>query len=265
MEKIYYLYRHIRLDKNVPFYIGIGTKRNTSKSDENAYHRAFSNKGRNITWDCIYKKTNIEVEILLESDNPGFISEKEKEFIDLYGQVILDNGTLVNIESGGFTVNKKKRIIPPEEYERRRNKFIQLNTERRGKSHYNGAIPVFVYLSNGDYVCEYKSLIDAGKGVGIHSGTIWRKIRGNKSIKGYFFFPTYRGDKLNMTNLIVDDKRTYYSISTPVYKLNEDGDILAEYKSITDAAEAHGVKPLSIAANLRKGSVNRKGLIFRYK
>lgn len=34
-EGKYYLYRHIRLDKNQPFYIGIGTKPNWNGSDFN--------------------------------------------------------------------------------------------------------------------------------------------------------------------------------------------------------------------------------------
>jgi hypothetical protein len=41
-----YLYRHIRLDKNVPFYVGIG------KSDLN-FNRAYSNKNRNTYWKNI--------------------------------------------------------------------------------------------------------------------------------------------------------------------------------------------------------------------
>ncbi len=45
-----YVYRHIRLDKNVPFYIGIG------KSDLN-YNRASSNKNRNPYWHHIVNQT----------------------------------------------------------------------------------------------------------------------------------------------------------------------------------------------------------------
>jgi len=40
---MYYLYRHIRLDKDEPFYIGIGTKANVKfKSFNSEYRRAFS-------------------------------------------------------------------------------------------------------------------------------------------------------------------------------------------------------------------------------
>lgn len=40
----FYLYRHIRLDKNRPFYIGIGTKPNIFKSFESEFNRAFHSK-----------------------------------------------------------------------------------------------------------------------------------------------------------------------------------------------------------------------------
>lgn len=54
-----YIYRHIRLDKNVPFYIGIGS------DDEGFYLRAFR-KGRNAHWNNIVKKTDYLVEIILD-------------------------------------------------------------------------------------------------------------------------------------------------------------------------------------------------------
>jgi len=53
-----YLYRHIRLDKNEPFYIGIG-------SDEN-YERAYNNHNRSIFWKNIINKTPYEIEIILD-------------------------------------------------------------------------------------------------------------------------------------------------------------------------------------------------------
>lgn len=43
----FYLYRHIRLDKNEPFYIGKGKKGNSFSSFENEYKRAFDLKNRN--------------------------------------------------------------------------------------------------------------------------------------------------------------------------------------------------------------------------
>lgn len=99
MEK-YYLYRHIRVDKNEPFYIGIGTK---SEQDlkYGYYGRASAKHVDNNIWLKIIAKTEWRWEILLESDDRKFISEKEKEFILLYGRKCDNSGTLANLTLGG--------------------------------------------------------------------------------------------------------------------------------------------------------------------
>lgn len=98
----YYLYRHIRLDKNEPFYIGVG-KKGEQDLQYNTYTRANdrTRKGRNNIWHRIVAKTNYEVEILLESNDYDFLLIKEIEFIKLYGRIIYKSGTLANIHSGG--------------------------------------------------------------------------------------------------------------------------------------------------------------------
>lgn len=95
MVNNWYVYRHIRLDKNEPFYIGIGNKKN--------YERAYQTKPdrRNQIWGKIYSKTNIEIEIILEGLTKIKASEKEQEFIKLYGRKDLGTGTLCNMTDGG--------------------------------------------------------------------------------------------------------------------------------------------------------------------
>jgi hypothetical protein len=99
----HYLYRHIRLDKNEPFYIGIGTKRESRPytSDNAEYSRAHTKNKRTSFWKKITTKTEYEVEILLESDDYEFIKQKEIEFIALYGRRDLAKGTLCNLTDGG--------------------------------------------------------------------------------------------------------------------------------------------------------------------
>jgi hypothetical protein len=87
-----YVYRHIRLDKNEPFYIGIG-------SDEN-YNRAKTNTRRNKHWLNI-SKFGFEVDILFDNLTWDEACEKEKEFIALYGRSDLGNGVLCNLTNGG--------------------------------------------------------------------------------------------------------------------------------------------------------------------
>ncbi len=89
-----YVYRHIRLDKNEPFYIGI------CKHDDPYFKRAGS-KTRNSIWKKIVSKTDYEVEILFSNIDIDFAKNKEIEFIDLYGRICCGTGTLANIGGGG--------------------------------------------------------------------------------------------------------------------------------------------------------------------
>lgn len=142
----YYLYRHIRLDTNQPFYIGIGTKIKrydnyfTHKSE---FERAYSKHARNCHWTNIINKTNYKVEILLESDNYEFIKQKEIEFIELYKRK-LDNGLLANLTKGGEGVFglkwdeqrknhlskiKKGTFASPENIEKMKIKVVEYDLE----------------------------------------------------------------------------------------------------------------------------------------
>ena len=105
-----YLYRHIRLDKNEPFYIGIGS--------DNSYSRAHE-KGnrRNKIWNKIVNKTKYEIEILLDDITWDYACQKEIEFIKLYGRIDLKSGTLANLTDGGdgtlgvFYSNERKKEL----------------------------------------------------------------------------------------------------------------------------------------------------------
>ena len=86
-----YVYRHIRLDKNEPFYIGVATH----------IKRAYDKGKRNKIWKSIAFKNNYEVEILFDNISREFALEKEIEFIKLYGRIDQKNGILANLTDGG--------------------------------------------------------------------------------------------------------------------------------------------------------------------
>lgn len=101
----YYLYRHIRLDNNQVFYIGIGTK--SKKAVFSEYERAYS-KTRSKFWTKIVDKTDYKIEIILESNDYDFINSKEIEFISLYGRRDLKKGSLCNLTDGGSGLKNYK-------------------------------------------------------------------------------------------------------------------------------------------------------------
>jgi hypothetical protein len=97
-----YIYRHIRLDKNEPFYIGIGS--------DNNYERSKSHKHRNRHWRNIVAQTSYEIEILLDDLTWDEACIKEIEFIALYGRADLNKGPLVNMTDGGEGNNNPSEV-----------------------------------------------------------------------------------------------------------------------------------------------------------
>jgi len=94
MER-YYIYRHIRLDNNETFYIGIG------KLTKKGYTRAYNKNKRNKFWKNIVKKTDYQVDIIYHSDSHDEICKKEIQAIKQIGRRITKEGSLVNLTAGG--------------------------------------------------------------------------------------------------------------------------------------------------------------------
>jgi hypothetical protein len=89
----WYLYRHIRLDRLEPFYIGIGS--------DKSFKRANRKIGRNAHWNNITAKTDYRVEILITDLSLEEIKIKECYFIKVHGRADLGLGTLCNKTDGG--------------------------------------------------------------------------------------------------------------------------------------------------------------------
>lgn len=93
-----YVYRHIRLDKNEPFYIGAGKGKRARKGI------VIGRKGstqRSKAWNDIVAHTDFEVEIIMDNLTIEEAYEKEKEFIALYGRADKGLGPLCNQTDGG--------------------------------------------------------------------------------------------------------------------------------------------------------------------
>ena len=104
------MYRHIRLDKNEPFYIGIGTVQ-IIKGKYYYYQRAKERSNRNNLWYKIVNKTEYNIEILYETNDFDIICDKEKEFIKLYGRIDLGTGTLCNLTISEGKFHQVKEML----------------------------------------------------------------------------------------------------------------------------------------------------------
>ena len=197
----YYLYRHIRLDKNEPFYIGIGTKQNRNCFNT-IYRRAYSKHSRGKIWKFIENKTEYKVEILLESDDRIFIKNKEIEFIKLYGRINLNTGILSNLTNGG---DDNSEILHSKECIQKANNTRKLLKESRGYYHSEKSRNLISQvLTNRKCKEETKEKL-----------RIKAKLRNNKGLD-----------------------KALESWRKPIIQLTREDVFICEYKSIVDAANA---------------------------
>lgn len=131
--KTYYLYRHIRLDKNIPFYIGVSYIYSDCISKKCKYKRAYDFTRRSILWKKINSKTKIKVEIIFKTTNIDLIEKKEIEFIKLYGRIDNKTGSLANHNNGGAGLRSKKHSETVKE--KIRNSRIGKSSGMKNKKH----------------------------------------------------------------------------------------------------------------------------------
>lgn len=176
-----YLYRHIRLDKNEPFYIGIGITKN--------YSRAYSKKSRNKLWKIIANKSGYEVEVIFDDLSWEEACEKEKEFINLYGRIDNKTGILSNMTNGGDGTiginiwNKGKKLsqthIDNLSKSHKGNKLTKesiLKATETKKNTYSSKGRIVVNVQNGIF---YGSVSEAAKLYNIKQQTLSSKLNNN--------------------------------------------------------------------------------------
>tara|TARA_R110000868_G_scaffold92281_5_gene256003 strand:- start:265 stop:846 length:582 start_codon:yes stop_codon:yes gene_type:complete len=175
----YYMYRHIRLDTNQIFYIGIGKKRKVhSNTIPSEYERAFSTK-RTEYWKNITNKVGYKIEIMLETNDEELIREKEIEFISLYGRKDLNKGTLINLTDGGDgQLNTKFSKERNEKVSQALRKRIRSKEtfEKISKAKYKQIIA----LKNNIEIKEYQSLTAASIDLSISIAAISKALKNDK-------------------------------------------------------------------------------------
>lgn len=196
-EAKHYLYRHVRLDKNKPFYIGIGTINNIDKNStiKSVLHRrAFSKSDRNNLWRKIYNKTNIKVEIMLYCDDYNFLKQKEIEFIKLYGRINTNNGTLCNFTNGGDGSVGYKHT------DAQRKSMSEKRKIKVGEQHHLSK-KVYVYNLKGNYIGMYYSRNQCAIALKVDNSCIYQCLKG-KIVQcfEYVFKKEYLGENIPPIN-----------------------------------------------------------------
>ncbi len=213
-----YVYRHIRLDKNEPFYVGVGTKDTNYASFKTEYRRAYDKRcaRRNELWGRIASKTEYSVEILFDDLPPKEAGIKEQEFIKLYGRINNNSGTLANLSEGGegnigYAMSEETKNKIREKLRGNKNGAGQIpsDKERKRRSEWLKINKIALGCKHSDEHREKNRLA--------HIGKVWTEQQ-----------------KLNIS--IVRKGMTGGLTMKPVIQLDGNGLIINEFKSITECS-----------------------------
>lgn len=246
-----YVYRHIRLDKNVPFYVGVGT------DSKGHYSRAFTKKARNLKnthWGNIIKKTPYEVEIMIDDVPLDFAFQKEKEFISLYGRSDLGQGTLVNKTNGG------EGVLGLRCKEKTKKQYRELYSKK-----------ICQYDIEGIFIKVHDSATSASKEVGSFKSHLCHCANGTPSYlapKG-FLWRWFNGSVQNITVEVLDKRATVSTLTLAstmksVDQFTIDGVFVKTFESCGSAAKSIKVTRMCITDCLKGRQKTSGGFIWKY-
>jgi hypothetical protein len=238
-----YVYRHIRLDKNEPFYVGIGS--------DKKYYRAYckGTRGRNPYWHRIVAKTEYEVEIVLDGLTYNEAKRKEEEFISLYGRVNNNTGILCNLTDGGE--GTKGLVVSDETREKQRNRVrVPQTEEHKRKAAESSWIKIAQIDFDGNLVKVWDSLKSVEE-FGFHKVKVYKCCRLKKpQYKGFkwkYFENLYDGKEYVLIKKIRKPKpkgmkhteeaklKNKLAHAIPIIQMTREGEFIKEWLCASDA------------------------------
>jgi hypothetical protein len=259
----YYLYAHIRLDTNQPFYIGVGGK--SRKETFEKYYRA-SEKGsrRNKIWNDIKNKTSYYIKIILHSDSLKEIYQKEIEFISLYGRIDDKTGILSNMCAGGEGIARK--IYKKENYVNQ-SKLMKINNPNfSGNSFRGNCKPILQYDLEGNFIREWESFEEIRlyfeKNFNYKHSAI-RACCNKKAKSSLGFYWTYQlnNNEIKDKIQIPVDNREFI---TAIDQYDLDGNFIKTFKSCLEASKVLKVNRISISNCCKNKLKSYKGFNWEY-
>lgn len=266
-----YVYRHIREDLNVPFYVGYG------KDNKGAYTRANTKHGRSKYWKNIVSKTNYKVDIVYDNiDCLNELKQKEIEFIALYGRRNLGLGTLVNLTDGGDggkgvkqTVQhiEKKYTFPKGHKPWNTGITYKISTvaRKKSKAEKDKMAEASIYkisisqYENEIFIKTYPSITEASKQTGISMTCLRNNIKGvTKTAGGYVFkkeknsvkeHPQIKTTKTEEYKL----QRRFSKLNVPIDQYTLGGVFIKSFMSINECCREMGFVTNSVLRDTIKG------------
>ena len=120
---------------------------------------------------------------------------------------------------------------------------------------------VSMFSLDGEYIRSFDCLHDAAQFVGVTDNSIGRVCRGERRQSGGYFWK-YEGEAKMKIKPSVQRER---SNKRPIQQFTPDGDIVAEYGSVQEAAEALGICAPNIIHCAKGDAKTYKGYKWRYK
>lgn len=179
MDK-YFVYKHVRKDKNTIFYIGIGKIRTDKLATtfKMQHYRAYSKQGRNPIWKRIVAKSKYEVEIIITGISFNEAKNLEIELISKYGK-LKEKGFLSNISDGGETVHEDLITV--------------LNDPKCSQR-------VYQYDLQGNFIKEWLSTNQIKRELGFDNSVIRKALKGTTKSPnisyGFQWYLEYKGKKI---------------------------------------------------------------------
>lgn len=252
-------------------YVGKTTNINTrlkahiTRSKHNKYHSA--------RWVQSILKRDLKpiIELIEECAEDNWV-EREKYWISYYRELF----DLTNILDGGEGGSTFGRLGKPwSEEQRKNNKKARLgvsvqHTDEGNKKRAEGVRryydknkkPVLQYDLDGNFIKEWKSSVDAGKILGIPYSNI-NKVCKNKTLTSYGFMWRYKNGDIE--NKIEKYVKPEGSSNKPIIQLTKKGDVVKEYKSLTEAYLETGIKRTNISNCLTGITKSAGGYKWVYK
>lgn len=203
--------------------------------------------------------------MLFESDSMDVIAEKEKEFILLYGRICKGDGTLANMDLGGYLYNPIKKKTSESETLRRKEHLLEMSRRNKGTSRFDiNARPVYVYTSSGGLLYGFDSFIQCSiflGDIGVTKHMVQRKIDKPVIYKG-FVFCSHQKLKIDTIGFRVLNNDVDYGAKR-IAKIDEKGEVICIYNTMSEAEKDNNLYKGAIYRGLKRGTKKIKNK-FRY-
>lgn len=225
----YFVYYHVRLDKNHVFYIGKGTK----EVKGNIYKRAYVKAKRNIYWKRITDKTAYKVEIIKEFETELEALVYEARLIQMFG-LYKNGGNLCNLLED--SVNTAS--------------MLRLSVDKCSRC-------VYQYDLNGNFIEKYKSLSEVGRLFNTTATAISRACRKHMATCRGF---QWRYDLEDVNPCKTHSRRKEFL--KIVYQYDKDYNLINTFKGAREASEQTNVYYMNISKCLNKRCQYAGGFIW---